>query len=328
MVIIAFQTPQLDVRGSCDAVYNYAHYNEVLLFNLSLIFVPDGARNEPEAVSKFRKRFRIVQYSDMERSLAENKCDVLYTIKYGRNDGVFSKNVPTIVHCVFDLSEPHGDAYVAVSKALAEKYGKAEFLPHIVRQQPALSGDLREELCIPRKAIVFGRHGGMDTFNLPWVHGAISRIVNERDDIYFLFINTPAFYIHKQIIYLPRTGEAEYKNKFIATCDAGLEASNLGHSFGLSCAEMSVNNKPMLVYNGPVWNDAHIKILGEKGLYFSNEWEFYNLITGFEKKDRGDLNAYREFAPEKVIKKFANLVEKSIGVFMLSTADSSNSTES
>jgi hypothetical protein len=94
------------------------------------------------------------------------------------------------------------------------------------------------------------------------------------------------------------------KNKFISTCNAGLEASNLGHSFGLSCAEMSVNNKPMMVYNGPVWNTAHIQILGDKGLYFSNEEEFYKLVTTFKNKDYEDINCYREYSPEKVIKLF------------------------
>ena len=307
MSTVAFQTPQLDVRGSCDAIYNYAHYNEVSLGNRSIILVPASAKNEEEGVEKFKKRFRIVYYNAMDIALDETKSDVLYAIKYGKNNGVFSTIVPTVVHCVFDLSEPHGDVYIAVSKALAEKYGRTEYLPHIVNQRPALSGDLRTELSIPEKAIVIGRHGGMDTFNLPWVRGTISRIVNEREDIYFLFINTPVFCTHKQIIYLPRTSDVEYKNKFIATCDAGLEASTLGHSFGLSCAEMSVNNKPMMVYNGPVWNNAHIQILGEKGLYFSNENEFYTLVMGFEKKYRGDLNAYREFSPEKVIRRFEEL---------------------
>jgi hypothetical protein len=307
MIKIAFQTPQLDVRGSCDAIYNYAHYNEFILQNQSVILVPASAKNEEEGVDKFRKRFPIVYYNNLEIALDETGSNILYTIKYGKNDGIFSKRIPTIVHCVFDLSEPHGDVYIAVSKALAQKYGKIDYLPHIVNQKPSLSGDLRKELNIPHEAIVIGRHGGMDTFNLPWVHKMISKIVNERKDIYFLFINTPNFYTHKQIIYLPRTSDIAYKNMFISTCNAGLEASTLGHSFGLSCAEMSVNNKPMMVYNGPVWNNAHIKILGDKGLYFSNEDEFYKLVTTFKIKDRGDLNAYRDFSPEKVIKKFKEL---------------------
>ena len=33
MVKIGFYTEQLDVRGTCVAIYDYAHYNEVLLNN-------------------------------------------------------------------------------------------------------------------------------------------------------------------------------------------------------------------------------------------------------------------------------------------------------
>ncbi len=308
MLIIGFQTPQLDVRGSCDAIYNYAHYNEIILGNVSIILVPSTAVNEEEGADRFRKRFRIINYTALEEGISAGKCDILYTIKYGKNDGVFSRETPTIVHCVFDLSEPHGDVYIAVSQALAEKYRKSEYLPHIVNQRPALGENLRTELGIPESALVIGRHGGMDTFNLGFVHQTIARLVREREDIYFLFMNTPVFDRHPQIIHLARTSDPSLKDKFILTCDAGLEASTLGHSFGLSCAEMSVNNKPMMVYNGPVWNDSHIKILGGAGLYFKDKEEFYRLVAAFERGERGDLNCYREFAPEGVMEQFRSII--------------------
>ena len=307
MLTIGFQSPQLDVRGSCDAIYNYAHYNEVLLGNHSIILVPSGAKNEEEGLTRFRKRFFIDTYIDLDDAIEKNKINILYTIKFGKNDKVLTTKCPTIVHCVFSMLEPHGDVYMAVSQTLAKKWRKNEYLPHIVNQRPALNGNLREDLGIPPEAIVIGRHGGMDTFNLVFVRRTIRKIVKERDDIFFLFMNTPVFGFDKHIIYLPKTGDIDYKNKFISTCDAGLEASNMGHTFGLSCAEMSVNNKPMIVYNGPIGNRAHIDILGNKALYFATEEEFYKVVTTFEKKDRGDLNAYKEFTPEKVMEDFNRL---------------------
>ena len=42
----------------------------------------------------------------------------------------------TCVHCVFDLSEPHGDIYAAVSETLAKKYNKTVFVPHMSIFQP------------------------------------------------------------------------------------------------------------------------------------------------------------------------------------------------
>ena len=37
MVKIAFYSDGLDVRGTCTAMYDYAHYNEILLKNESII---------------------------------------------------------------------------------------------------------------------------------------------------------------------------------------------------------------------------------------------------------------------------------------------------
>ena len=37
---VAFHTPALDVRGTCTAIYDYAHYNEILLVNSSIIITP------------------------------------------------------------------------------------------------------------------------------------------------------------------------------------------------------------------------------------------------------------------------------------------------
>ena len=39
------------------------------------------------------------------------------------------------------------------------------------------------------------------------------KIVNERDNIYFLFINTPIFYQHPRIIYLPKIVSHVCNNK-------------------------------------------------------------------------------------------------------------------
>jgi hypothetical protein len=98
----------------------------------------------------------------------------------------------------------------------------------------------------------------------------------------------------------------EEKNQFINTCDAHLECGTLGHSFGISIGEFSVNNKPVIAYGGETWNNAHKDILGSKGIYFYDSIDFYNILTRFnpiEYKNQ-DLNCYKEYTPEKVMKKF------------------------
>jgi hypothetical protein len=101
------------------------------------------------------------------------------------------------------------------------------------------------------------------------------------------------------------------KNKFIQTCDAHIECGSMGHSFGLAIAEFSVNNKPIIAYlghknNSQIWNDSHIKILGDKGIYFSDEKDFYHIITNFDPEEykNKDVNAYKKYSPENVMKIF------------------------
>jgi hypothetical protein len=49
---------------------------------------------------------------------------------------------------------------------------------------------MRDELNIPKNAIVFGRHGGNNTFNIRSVMGLVYDIAKNNNNIYFLFVNT------------------------------------------------------------------------------------------------------------------------------------------
>jgi len=63
---IAFHTPQLDLRGSCEALWCYAHYNEIILGNSSIVVVPlTGIQKDDRAISKFTRRFQLVVYQNV-----------------------------------------------------------------------------------------------------------------------------------------------------------------------------------------------------------------------------------------------------------------------
>ena len=338
-MLIAFYIERMSIRGTCIAIYDYAHYNEILLGNKSIIVYNDqdewiinNLYNENEqdcrslGITKFSRRFE-TRIKKNEQSLDDviNDCDILYCIAHGKDNGLASKKIKTIIHCVFDMSEKHGDLYIGVSRQLANKYGYTEddsYLDHMIALPPSIHKDnLRKELNIPGNAIVFGRYGGYDTFILTFVHDVVKRIVNERSDVYFVFINTKHFYDHPHIFYLNLITDHDEKNRFISTCDAYIEASHTGHSFGLSIGEFSVNNKPIIVLNSPdylyppnpisnLWNDSHIKILGDKGLYYTNADELYEILTTFNPKDykNVDLNCYKDYSPIKIMKKFQHLL--------------------
>lgn len=313
IMIIAFHTPSICVRGTSVALYDYAHHAETLLGHTAIILVPKTAwkSSDPIGIVRMVQRFLVVFYDDLETALRQHNCDLLYCIKYGHNDGVVSRRVKTVVHCVFDMSQPHGDVYAGVSADIAAKFGSTLFVPHMIALPPSITKDnWRGKLGIPSNAIVFGRYGGMDTFNLPFAPAVISRVVDRRPDIYFVFINTPLI-THQRIIYLDKIVTEDDKNKFINTCDAYLECGTMGHSFGLAIGEFSVNNKAIIAYNGPeLWNRAHISILKNNGLYFTTENELEQLLLTF--RPGNYPNCYVDYSPEKVMTKFNRVFVESL----------------
>jgi hypothetical protein len=309
---IAFHTNKLCVRGTSVAIYDYAKYNEEILKNDSIILIPESSisDSEPIALTRFSNRFLVKTYRDIEQTLKDLKCDILYCIKYGLDDGIYSKNIKTVTHCVFDMSQRHGDVYAAVSSTLAKKFNQSVFVPHMISLKKIHDRNLKTLLGIPDYAIVFGRYGGIDTFNIQWCWKVIEKIVEKRRDIYFLLNNTVRFLEHPQIKYYKNIVSEDDKNKFINTCDAYIECGTLGHSFGLAIAEFSTFNKPIIAYKGDnMWNNAHFDVLGNNARYFNDEKQFYEILDNFKREDYigKDLNFYKEYSPEIVMRKFSEV---------------------
>lgn len=308
---ILFHTPSIDIRGTCVSLYDYAHYHETLHGGKSTIITARNGNHDECALVKFTKRFRVIYYDSVDQlcdlSDLDKDFDIFYTIKYGKNDGILVKNIKSVIHCVFDLSEPHGDVYAAVSDTLAKKFGKTTFVPHMIGLKPSLTKEnMRKSLGIPSDAIVFGRHGGLDTFDLKMAFDAIKNIVTTRSDIYFILVNTVKFYNHPHIIHIDKIVDMDEKNRFICSCDAMIHAQSLGETFGIAIGEFSVNNKPIISYNGPVWNDNYKTILKDKALWYTTQEECFNIMNTFdpEKYKNMDMNCYRDYSPEKVMKIF------------------------
>jgi hypothetical protein len=104
------------------------------------------------------------------------------------------------------------------------------------------------------------------------------------------------------------------KELFIRTCDAMLHARQDGETFGLSVGEFSIMNKPIITSNKH-GEQFHVKVLGNKGIYYSNEVELQRIILRFRSihSERGkqlegsDWNAYQSFYPEPVMDTFYNV---------------------
>ena len=135
-VKIAFYSPHLSLRGTEVAMYDYAHYNETILGNESIIiYHSNSAQNHPTTIEKFQNRFEVYELSGpdfdfgwnaeyvvplLDKVLEKEKCDAVYMQKGGRDDGVVSKICKTLILCCSNHYEPHGDRYAYVSHWLSK----------------------------------------------------------------------------------------------------------------------------------------------------------------------------------------------------------------
>lgn len=325
-MIVGFYSNQLSVRGTEVAMYDYAHYNETILGNKSVIFYnQDSPHNDSVSVQKFTDRFSVVPLVGgflpnsrsmngsvvselLNQEITKAEVDALYIIKCGyRSDGILPTACKTLIHCISTSppSEKHGDVYAYGSYWLSEhcSNGSIPAVPYMV-DLPEVSGNLRLELGIPENAIVFGRNGGADTFDIHWAKQVVAAVAHNRDDVYFLFQNTDKFYDHPRIVHLPMNANLDYKVKFINTCDAMIHARVIGESFGLSCGEFSIKNKQVITWHGSQERN-HIYILGDRGIYYNTPQELYDILMSFQKPNPSqDFNCYRKYTPEVVMEIF------------------------
>lgn len=304
---ILFHANQLSLRGTEVALFDYAHFNEEILGNESVIV--SNMNYTLEALPKFKGRFKIELYKhikEIDTICSRNNADIFYAIKAGFIDGVVSNTCRTVVHVVFKEFQPHGDVYAYISKWLTDTVtqGKFPYVPHIVALPPH-DDDFRESLNIPGDARVFGLYGGSDTFDVLFARKAVYDVAKLNKKIYFIFMNIPPFCdTLPNIIHLRGTYDTNLKTAFINTCDAMLHARTRGETFGLSVAEFSVRNKPVFTWIGSPERN-HIEILGDDAVYYENYDDLKDKLINFDIDKSRCWDKYSKlFSPKEVMKKF------------------------
>ena len=314
---IALHDNSLSLRGTTVAIYDWAFWlREYLELEPIIMYDTQHPANNNGVVNKFQKQFPVFGYSNVsqiDEILEKNECDFFFMEKSGKPDGVISTVCKNLVNAisVCDESHIHGDIFAMGSKWLSKMTDyKIPYVPYIVHL-PDEQENMRNELGIPEDALVLGRNGGWETFDLSFVKETIIEIINQRSDLWFVFQFTEPFYKHERIIYLEGTPDLNQKVKFINTCDAMIHARYIGESFGLSCAEFSIRNKPIITYyNSPERN--HIDILGEMGIYYENKNNILHILKNLDKNQINQLewNCYQDYSPENVVQKFKEVYLK------------------
>jgi glycosyltransferase involved in cell wall biosynthesis len=314
---IAFHSNQLGLRGTEVALYGYALYNREILDNESIII--SDKNNDLGAYDKFKAQFDVQLYdnfSEVINWVDKYNVDAVYYQKAGNYDGKIVPNAKNLVHTVFQYNQPHGEVYAYISKWLANHMsnGTLPYVPYLVDiLQYDHSSNYREYLNIPKDAIVFGYYGGSDSFNIDFAKRAVIDVAKKRKDIYFLFMNSNNFGESlDNVIFLEGTTDFDKKIGFINTCDACIHARNGGESFGLTVAEFSSKNKPVITtsYCTVALNDlAHLDMLGEKAILYNNYEDLIRILNDFKdiKRLRDDWNCYSIYNPQSVMEQFKNV---------------------
>lgn len=274
---VAFHSRLLTERGSEGAMLDYARLNRSVLGNESMICLPDNPEFTLNPIlKKWREEFPVLLYRSKEelgQRLRQAGVEVLYMTKPGPWDGFLVPGVKNCIHAQFLCDEFHGDAYAYLSPWMSRVMTGREdsFVPFFVPRLESKT-DLRGRLGIPRNAKVFGRHGGWDTFNIPFARKAVREHAQRYPEDHFVFLNTEPIQgteKMKNVHYLPATVDSGEKAEFLATCDAMLHARWHGETFGLAVGEFAVLGKPVITYSGSR-ERAHLEMLGEAGEVFGD----------------------------------------------------------
>ena len=285
--IIGFLSNKLTLRGTEIAMYDYADYNETILNNKSIIITQKYENIQYtydasfDAYTKFINRFTVEYYEsqqDIDAIVEKYNISHLYIIKSGEYDNLVSTKCINLIHCVFNTSEQHGQIYSTISSDVNRLFNTDyPVVPHMIRNYDT-NESLKTELNIPENTIIFGRYGGLESFDIQFVKDAIINILKIRTDIYFVFMNTYIFYEHSNIIYLEGTSSMKSKRKFINMCDALLHARESGETFGITCGEFAIQNKPVITWDGSRERN-HINILGDKAVLYSDYDSIYKILN-------------------------------------------------
>lgn len=323
---IAFLSNKLTLRGTEVNLYSYANYSEKILGHESIIITRPisncGWEKDTHelAYKKFNDRFKVFYYNniqDIDNIIVNEKVDLLFIEKAGSSrDGINTNKCKTLMHCVFDSSDKHGDYFTVISEEV-NKCCKTNYpvLPNIVEVFDTKE-NLRKELNIPEEAIVYGIFGGKECFPIDYIRRAVKNLsVDESNNIYFVSLNIELDFRNDKYIYIPGTADMEYKRKFMNTCDAFLYGRDNGETFGLCCAEFSICDKPIIARNKPDDNfknrfeTFHIDTLKDNLIVHNDYEELIKILTNWKDYNKDvSNNNYKKYTPEYVMKIFNELI--------------------
>ena len=262
MLSAGFYEGNIGFRGTTRSIIAYADALQKYSkdFICTYYFLSSGKNHIPAAKLFLEKGIAVKAINRIE-DLGVEKLDFLYYVTSeppGAIRWFKSLAKKTLLHQVgYQLPDYEASTHFAYTSHWQNLYftdGKAHTLPYIIEDPDSINFELSKEdsriqLGLPQEALVLGRHGGLDTWNLPFSSKAVIDAANNRSDIYFLFLNTPHFVDHPQIKFLNGTHDNYEREIYLSACDAMLHSRWEGETFGLACAEFLIRRKPIITWS-------------------------------------------------------------------------------
>jgi hypothetical protein len=307
---ILFDAGVVNERGMSVAIFDYARHAEELLGHEVIIAHQPEPLSDPQVLARFKQRFTCIETGGHLAAIArQERADTLYRLISGDEPPIATPDVWQCNHVVFHHDRPQGDVYAYISEWLSDymSAGIRPFVPHIVAL-PEPRDNLRRHWNIPDEAYVIGRHGGYDQFNLPFLRPVIERILNERNDLWFVFLNTRKTVDHPRVIYLPPVSGAQARADFVASCDAMLHGRKLGESFGLAMAEFLYFDKPVICWTLGI-DQNHVALQPDPSLLYFSASDLLAILrrVGHGMSHRRHRDFRSRFSPGMVMAQFSDV---------------------
>jgi len=278
-------------RGTTRAMISYASQlareHEVIIY-----FVKGLPTNKYGICSDILKRGILPEPINNRDELLNKKLDILYHVTSSgseSNKWLEKVNCVTLLHQVgYHPEEVHPGVKFAYTSAWQSAYfsgGRADVLPYIIEEPKVLINkkEARKYLDIPEDSIVISRHGGLDTWNIPFASRVVTKIAKERSDIQFIFLNTPVFTHSKNIHFFNGTHDQRFLEIFLAASDAMIHARWEGETFGLACAEFLIRSKPIITWSQSREKN-HILLADSSALLYQDEFQLEYILKNCTKE--------------------------------------------
>ena len=274
---LGLSEPAFGHRGTLRSMRDYARFARQVLKVDTVLFIQHSEFDADKKMRIEADAGKLIAYTgSLNDALRSNPVDVLVMQRAGWVEERPTV-MPCVIHCVFTNLITWGEKHTRISECVPST--KNSPVVHYTVVMPDGDGSaFRARHNIPQDALVVGRHGGYETFDVPFVWQSIAAALEQRPSLYFVFMNTdtpPQFKTHPRVVTVPITADLQDISDFVNGCDAMLHARVYGETFGLACAEFAYFGKPVLSYSiAPADANYHYELLKHDALVlYANQGE-------------------------------------------------------